>query len=585
MTKPESHDPMDREPMDFVDRATAALRGAAVTDEPSPRLMATTVESLQHSSLIPVVSPGRHERKRFVFRIHRFGRATATLIVLAVLVMAGVFVDRGAAVTFANMLEKVEKARAVRFVCKQDLAGAPGPETKMSVQGDRVRYEIPRVMVVILDTSERKGIELHPGRKVAKEIDLVGRVPAEDLKDPIDQLRNLKDQKDVRVEQLSDETVGDVPCQVYRVTGAKALQLQGEWKVWVDAKKALPVKMQIGDETTSMTFEQFVWDKPQDAALFEIKVPEGYVSEEPLPAKVLAGRIYYHKWSDFHSLTPEGKEPQRQFLPRNEHGGFYVPELAELSSDGRYLVIGYTKGGSPPERALIWDRTQPKEAAVEVYARPGAEVQNHCHWSPDGRRLYFAWWEPIPGTKGPHGRTGADVVDVKSKVKQPLKLPSFTDADGREKPMQFAAPSSDGQTYLVVGQGLHVATAAGKLVRRLTPADEPVGPGSVRLSPDGRHAVYVTFHQGSQRLCVVPLAGGEPKVLVASGKFTDLRARWSPDGKRIAYTCRLFDRDHPRYHGGEAYLTLVKPDGTDAVRLLSEKVHPNEVSWDLTAWH
>lgn len=579
MTKPKSRDPMD-----LVHQATTALREAVVSDEPSPRLVTLTIESLRQSSPAPVASPGRHERRRFMFRVHRFGWATATLILLAVLAMVGVFVDRGAAVTFADVLEKVEKSRAVRFVCKLDLAGQPGPETKMSIQGDRVRYEIPGVMVVILDTSDRKGVELHPRRRVAKEVDLVGRVPAEDLKDPIDQLRNLKDQKDVRVEQLADETVGDAPCQVYRITGAKALQLQGEWKLWVDAKKALPVKMQIGDETTSMTFEQFVWDEPQDAALFEIKVPEGYVSDEPLPAKVLPGRIYYHKWSDFHSVTPDGKEPERQFLQRDAHGGFYVPELAELSPDGRYLAIGYTNGGRPPEGALVWDRTQPKEAAVEVYARPGAEVQNHCHWSPDGRRLYFAWWEPIPGTKGPHGRTGADVVDVKSKEKQALKLPSFTDADGQEKPMQFAAPSSDGQTYLVVGQGLHVATAAGKLVRRLTPADERVGPGSVRLSPDGRHAVYVTFHQGSQRLCVVPLAGGEPKELVPSGKFTDLRARWSPDGKRIAYTCRLFDPRDPRYHGREAYLNLVNPDGTNPVTLLSEKVYPNEVSWDLTAW-
>ena len=63
----------------------------------------------------------------------------------------------------------------------------------------------------------------------------------------------------------------------------------------------------------------------------------------------------------------------------------------------------------------------------------------------------------------------------------------------------------------------------------------------MRLSPDGKEVVYATFHRDdkSHSLFVVPLAGGEPKELIPAGKFTDVRPRWSPDGKRIAYSCRL----------------------------------------------
>jgi Tol biopolymer transport system component len=96
---------------------------------------------------------------------------------------------------------------------------------------------------------------------------------------------------------------------------------------------------------------------------------------------------------------------------------------------------------------------------------------------------------------------------------------------------------------------------------------------SVRVSSDGKKAVYATFDKDrSQQLFVVPLAGGDPKELVPPQRFTDLRARWSPDGKRIAYTSRLLDPNQPpRNHGAETYLKLVDPDGAHPVTLLSQR--------------
>jgi len=152
--------------------------------------------------------------------------------------------------------------------------------------------------------------------------------------------------------------------------------------------------------------------------------------------------------------------------------------------------------------------------------------------------------------------------------------------------MLFATATADGQTFLVVGQGLYEATAEGELGRRLTAPEARVGPRSVRLSPDGKQAVYATvLPDKSQQLFVVSLTRGEAKELVPAGKFTDFRARWSPDGKQIAYTCRLFDPSHPPfYYGAETFLKVVDPNGSNVVTLLKEKVHANGPSLELTAW-
>ena len=580
---------------DRLERATQALRHAHTDDAPPESLLASTIQTLQELSTNTRAPARESERKRTMSRVTRFGGATVAALILGLLVFV-LFADRGASYTFADVLDKVERSRSVRFVCKQEAAGQPGPETKMWLQGDFMRYEsADGTIVIIIDTSQRKGLELHPDRKVAKKLDLVGQVPAEEFKDPIDQLRNLKQQKNVTVVQLADEMAGDRNCHVYQVKGAKALRIQGEWKLWVDPKTTLPVKMYVGDEKMSITFEQLVWDERLDPALFAMTIPAGFVFEKPVAAKVRPGRIYYHnKWFDFHSMRPDGKEPERQFVPGTDaKGGTYQKRAAELSPDGRYLAIGYTAdvirdtadrkpGSYPPERILLWDRTQPEKEALEVYVRPSAEL-SHWQFSPDGKRLYVGWWKQLPDKKWPHG-VGAEFIDLETNARTAINLATYTDASGEELPTQFAAASPDGKTYLVVGQHLQLVSAEGKVLRHLTKGDENVIVRSVRFSPDGRRALYSTISTDGYRLCTVAISGGQPRELVPAGTFAGIRARWSPDGKRIAYTCRLYAPNHPRRFGNEAYLKIVHADGTDTVTRITEKVPPTAMSLELTAW-
>jgi outer membrane lipoprotein-sorting protein len=584
------NDRMGRNERDVLDRATAALRDARISDGPSLQLTASTVEALQTSNPAPSVIR-RIQRRKLMFRVARYGAAAAAVILV---VMAGAFwlLDRTASTTFADMVENVKRAKSVSFVAHQKFAIEL--ETKVFIQGNLIRCEIPDALVLIADLNQRKVLELDPYRKVARWIDKKDRPDIEELKDPIEQLRNLKEDAKDHAKSLGDEEVGGRKCHVYQIKGlAKSSWIGGDqFTLWVDVKTGLPVKIHADDEHTSLTFEDFKWDEPLKTDLFSLEIPKGYTLEELTPAVVKPGRIYYQEgWVVLHSILPDGGKPEMQFVPRlPDSPEAYDSSKAELSPDGRDLAMAYSHvtshGAFPPYHVLLWDRTQPKEAAVEVYARPEGELQS-WRFSDDGKLLYVSWWEHIAGKKPTDGRYGTDVVDLKTKAKQAVKLPTYKDADGKEQETRFAAASVDGQTILVVGQGLQAATADGKVVRSLTAPDANVLPASVRLSPDGKQVVYATFHRDdkSHSLSVVSLAGGEPKELIPAGKFTDVRLRWSPDGKRVAYTCRLLDPKNPPFnYGAETYLKLVDADGGNASTLLTKKVQPKEASLELTAW-
>src|SRR4029077_11276391 len=118
----------------------------------------------------------------------------------------------------------------------------PEMETKMFIQGDFFRYELNgpppmgTMLITILNGNERKGLQLDVSRKIATKIDLEGRVPAEDLRDPIERLRHLKANAKDNVVELGDEELNGRKCQVYQVkrrVKEATLLVPDEFKLWV----------------------------------------------------------------------------------------------------------------------------------------------------------------------------------------------------------------------------------------------------------------------------------------------------------------------------------------------------------------
>jgi dipeptidyl aminopeptidase/acylaminoacyl peptidase len=92
-----------------------------------------------------------------------------------------------------------------------------------------------------------------------------------------------------------------------------------------------------------------------------------------------------------------------------------------------------------------------------------------------------------------------------------------------------------------------------------------------QLSPDGRLVAYqitvpdVAANRNRTQLFVIPLAGGEPKQLT-SGNTSSTSPRWSPDGRRLAFTT-----------GGQVW--TMNPDGTDRRQVTNISTGAGDPVW------
>src|SRR6516225_2703258 len=95
-----------------------------------------------------------------------------------------------------------------------------------------------------------------------------------------------------------------------------------------------------------------------------------------------------------------------------------------------------------------------------------------------------------------------------------------------------------------------------------------------RISPDGTRVLYTvaTPEMADNRLArdvwVVPLTGGEPKALTTTGR--DGGARWSPDGRRIAYASA---------RSGSMQLWLMNADGGDQKQITTVSGGVDNIVW------
>ena len=98
-----------------------------------------------------------------------------------------------------------------------------------------------------------------------------------------------------------------------------------------------------------------------------------------------------------------------------------------------------------------------------------------------------------------------------------------------------------------------------------------------RISPDGKHAVYVQNRVEKKtekkfaNLWIVPTSGGRPKQFTY-GDQTDAMPRWSPDGKEIAFISNRKDEQQPQVH-------IIPVDGGEARPLTDMKGTFGNIEW------
>jgi dipeptidyl aminopeptidase/acylaminoacyl peptidase len=133
---------------------------------------------------------------------------------------------------------------------------------------------------------------------------------------------------------------------------------------------------------------------------------------------------------------------------------------------------------------------------------------------------------------------------------------------------------------LLAGGWLATAASEPENKRLITPHDlwAMKRLGSPALSPDGKMAVFtvtewsIEKNKSTTHLWVVDLAGGAPKRLTSAPTATDASPRWSPDGKRIAFTSK-------RGEDEAAALYVMRIDGGEPEKILELPYSVSTPQW------
>ncbi len=239
-----------------------------------------------------------------MFRIARYSGLAATLILLTIGMCIVLLWGRGGTPVFAQVVENVKKATSFSCSVKSGFGSMPKIEFKYYMQDNFIRMEIPGkqesldakmpfTQVAVFDLHANKVTSIDFNSKTYRAETDPG--PVKKMSNPIESISTIAD-KDA--ERIGEEQLNGRKTLVYRLLRTyfgekdRALEEGETSKLWVDAESGLPVKIAVevfppsGDHKTksSMTVENFVWNKPLDSGLFKLDVPEGFQVVEGKPA-------------------------------------------------------------------------------------------------------------------------------------------------------------------------------------------------------------------------------------------------------------------------------------------------------------
>ena len=216
----------------------------------------------------------------------------AAVAILAMVTGALLFVNYPGGQAFARMVEKVKAASSVRFTTTTRFGMGPEISGVMYLEGNRARFEqSDGALIEVGDLDRKQALLLDQHRKLAQPVDIDAKL-AQQFANPIDQLRRSKP---ADAEPIGEELLKGCRTQVYRLHKVNLLGIKGnkEMLVWIDVERGLPAKIVIRNpdpkHPMEFRFEDFAWNKPLDASLFSLSIPEGFqrgvVAEMPSPKK------------------------------------------------------------------------------------------------------------------------------------------------------------------------------------------------------------------------------------------------------------------------------------------------------------
>jgi TolB protein len=264
---------------------------------------------------------------------------------------------------------------------------------------------------------------------------------------------------------------------------------------------------------------------------------------------------------------------REMFLPQLTSG----PSGVDFSPDGESVV--YSMGGS------LWRQRLGEPLAEELTFGPGYDYQPD--WSPDGRFVVFArhqanaieLWRVDLASRKTRQLTSTKAVQLQPRISPDARRLAFVSTAGTGhfnlfvadlsdaglgmpravvRPQESSIPryyysthdhainpswTPDGKSLVFVSNH-EIAYGSGRLCRLSVEAgstpmcfldEETSWRANPEVAPDGRRVLYSSY-QGRQwhQLWVTTLAG-DATLPLTFGEFDNTQARWSPDGRRVAY--------------------------------------------------
>jgi tetratricopeptide (TPR) repeat protein len=268
-------------------------------------------------------------------------------------------------------------------------------------------------------------------------------------------------------------------------------------------------------------------------ALVSIKPQMTIRNEDVIAWSSFRGKLGSQVREGFMSqVSPDGRYVVTTIKPpgTGDQQFYYVSNF----KDYRFLQVFY-----PTRGIMVWYN----RATGEVQHLPGADdpryVQTNAVWSPDGKYLVFA---------------RAQAKDAYPKGVPPAKYAN----DPNETPIQYdlyRIPFNGGKG----GTPEPIAGASANGMSNSFP----------KISPDGRWIVFVQAHNGQLmrpdgKLYIVPVAGGQPRLMRCNTPVMNSWHSFSPNGRWLVFSSKS------RSPYTQMFLTHIDENGEDSPAILIE---------------
>lgn len=239
--------------------------------------------------------------------------------------------------------------------------------------------------------------------------------------------------------------------------------------------------------------------------------------------------------------------------------------FSKLSPDGRYIVttvkdrvIMKNYPMTPPENIIYSQLFFPVNGHLAIFDRltsnyqelPGANldeyVQSNAIWTPDGKNIIFTRAEALP--------MGKDIYEIDVKDEEIVNL--YAERKKGFKYDLYIIPFNEGKG----GKALPIKGASNNGKSNYFPA----------VSPDGKWLIYCQAENfmllmPDSRMYIIPLEGGEARLLKSNFKSMNSWHSWSPNSKWMVFVSKVLSPYT------DMFLTHIDEDGNASVPVLVEK--------------